>query len=149
VSATAVRAAIAEGDMEAAARLLGRPFSLRGPVIRGAERGRTIGFPTANMAITPDRALPAFGVYVTRAHLAGKSYAGATNIGIKPTFDEERPSVETYILDFEGDIYGREIRIELLHRLRGEEKFASIDALKARIAADVDAARAYFKAEEA
>lgn len=148
VSATAVRAAIAEGDMEAAARLLGRPFSLRGPVIHGAERGRTIGFPTANMAITPDRALPAFGIYVTRAHLGGKSYAGATNIGIKPTFDEERPSIETYILDFEGDIYGREIRIELLHRLRGEEKFDSIDALKARIAADVDAARAFFEADK-
>jgi riboflavin kinase/FMN adenylyltransferase len=147
VSATAVRGAIAEGDMEAAARLLGRPYSLRGPVIRGAERGRTIGFPTANMAITPDRALPAFGVYVTRAHLGGRAYAGATNIGIKPTFDQERPSIETYVLEFEGDIYGREIRIELLRRLRGEERFDSVDALKARIAADVDAARAYFETE--
>lgn len=143
VSATAIRAAIAAGDMETAARLLGRPFSLRGPVIRGAERGRTIGFPTANMAITPDRALPAFGVYVTRAHLDGRAYVAATNIGIKPTFDEERPSVETYILDFDGDIYGREMRIDILHRLRGEQKFDGIDALKAQIAADVAAARAY------
>ena len=118
--------------METAARLLGRPFSLRGPVVHGAERGRTIGFPTANIAITPDRALPAFGVYVTRAHVGGKTYMGATNIGIKPTFDDERPSVETYILDFEGDLYGRELRIEMLHRLRGEQKFDGIDALVAR-----------------
>ena len=103
----------------------------------------TIGFPTANMAITPDRALPAFGVYVTRAHVDGKTYGAATNIGIKPTFDEERPSVETYILDFEGDLYGRELRIDILHRLRGEQKFDGIDALKAQIAADVEAARAH------
>jgi riboflavin kinase/FMN adenylyltransferase len=144
VSATAVREAIAEGDMETAARLLGRTYSLRGPVVRGAERGRTIGFPTANIAITPDRALPAFGVYVTRAHAGGRMYMGATNIGIKPTFDEERPSVETYLLDFEGDLYGRELRIELLHRLRGEQKFNGIDALTAAIGADVESVRAYF-----
>jgi riboflavin kinase/FMN adenylyltransferase len=144
VSATAIRNAIAEGDMATAARLLGRPYSLRGPVVHGAQRGRTIGFPTANIAITPDRALPAYGVYVTRAHAGGKSYMGATNIGIKPTFDEERPSVETYILDFEGDLYGKEVRIEMLHRLRGEEKFDGLDPLIAAIAADVQATRAYF-----
>jgi riboflavin kinase/FMN adenylyltransferase len=144
VSATAIRNAIAEGHMETAARLLGRPFSLRGPVVRGAERGRTIGFPTANMAITPDRALPAFGVYVVRAAIGGASYMGATNIGIKPTFDEERPTIETYLLDFEGNIYGREIRIELLHRLRGEIKFAGVDALIEQISTDVEAVRRYF-----
>lgn len=143
VSATAIRAAIAAGDMETAARLLGRPFSLRGPVIRGAERGRTIGFPTANMAITPDRALPAFGVYVTRAHVGGRTYRAATNIGIKPTFDEERPSVETFIIDFDGDIYGQELRIDILHRLRGEQRFDGLEALKEQIAADVAAAGAY------
>lgn len=144
VSATAIRKAIADGDMESASRLLGRPYALRGPVVHGAERGRTIGFPTANIAITPDRALPAFGVYVTRAYAGGKSYMGATNIGIKPTFDEERPSVETYLLDFEGDLYGKELRIELLHRLRGEQKFDGLDALVAAIGADVESARAYF-----
>jgi|CXWL01.1.fsa_nt_gi riboflavin kinase/FMN adenylyltransferase len=144
VSATAIRQAIHDGDMETATRLLGRPFSLRGPVVRGAERGRTIGFPTANMAITPDRAMPAFGVYVSRAYIGEQSYMGATNIGVKPTFQGERPSVETYLLDFEGDLYGRELRIELLHRLRGEMKFDGIEALVAAIAADVDAARAYF-----
>jgi riboflavin kinase/FMN adenylyltransferase len=144
VSATAIRSAIASGDMETAARLLGRPFSLRGPVVRGHERGRAIGFPTANMAVTPDRALPAFGVYVTRSHVGGRSYPSATNIGINPTFDDAASSVETYILDFEGDLYGRELRVELLHRLRGEVKFDGIDALVAAIAADVAAVRAFF-----
>jgi riboflavin kinase/FMN adenylyltransferase len=144
VSATAIRAALAAGDMELASGLLGRPFSLRGPVIRGAERGRTIGFPTANIAITPDRALPAYGVYVTRTHIGGTSYPSATNIGIKPTFADERMSVETYIIDFEGDLYGRELRVDVLHRLRGETKFASVDGLVAAITADVAAARAYF-----
>jgi riboflavin kinase/FMN adenylyltransferase len=144
VSATAVRSAIGDGDMETAERLLGRPFSLRGPVVRGHERGRTIGFPTANMAVTPDRALPAFGVYVTRSHVGGRSYPSATNIGINPTFADPLPSVETYIVDFEGDLYGRELRVELLHRLRGEVKFDGIEPLVAAIAADVAAVRAYF-----
>lgn len=144
VSATAIREAIANGDMETAAELLGRAYSLRGPVVHGMERGRTIGFPTANIAITPDRALPAYGVYVTRAHVGGDSYMGATNIGIKPTFDNELPSVETYLLDFEGDLYGRELRVEVLHRLRGEVKFNGLDELVDAIAADVEATRAYF-----
>jgi riboflavin kinase / FMN adenylyltransferase len=147
VSATMIRQALAGGEMELAARLLGRTFALRGPVVRGEERGRTIGYPTANMAVTPDRALPAFGVYVTRAHTGNRSYVAATNIGINPTFDDVRPAVETYILDFEGDLYGRELRIEVLHRLRGEVKFNSIDALKAAIGADVEAARSYFAGE--
>lgn len=144
VSATAIRRAIAEGDMETAAELLGRPFSLRGPVIHGAERGRGLGFPTANIAVTPDRAMPAYGIYVTRAWIGDRPYKGATNIGIKPTFDNERPAVETHILDFEGDLYGRELRIELLHRLRGEVKFASIEALVEAIGADVDATCEYY-----
>jgi riboflavin kinase/FMN adenylyltransferase len=144
VSATAIRNAIADGDMETAARLLGRPYALRGPVVHGAERGRTIGFPTANIAVTPDRAMPAFGVYVARAYTGGRSYMAATNIGIKPTFEDELPTVEAYLLDFEGDLYGREVRIELLHRLRPEVKFDGMDALIAAIAADVESTRAYF-----
>jgi riboflavin kinase/FMN adenylyltransferase len=145
VSATAVRTALADGDMELVARLLGRPYAVRGPVVRGNERGRTIGFPTANIAVTPDRALPRFGVYVTRASVAGGSYLSATNIGVNPTFGDERPSIETYLLDFEGDLYGREMRVEVLHRLRGEEKFASVDALVEQIARDVEATREYFR----
>ncbi len=149
VSATAVRRALAAGDVDLARQLLGRPFALRGPVVRGHDRGLGIGFPTANLAVTPDRALPAFGVYVSRATVGGRSYQSATNIGINPTFDDDRPSVETYILDFEGDLYGRELRIEVLHRLRGERRFDGIDALKAAIAADVRAVRDYFAAEQA
>jgi riboflavin kinase/FMN adenylyltransferase len=144
VSSTSIRRALADGEMELAARLLGRPFSLRGPVVRGNERGRTIGFPTANIAVTPDRALPAFGVYVTSATVGGRTYKSATNIGINPTFDDPRPSIETYILDFEGDLYGRELRVDVLHRLRPEMKFDSIEALIAAIGADVQAARDYF-----
>ncbi len=144
VSSTSIRRALADGDMELAARLLGRPFAVRGPVVRGNERGRTIGFPTANIAVTPDRALPAYGVYVTRAHVGGRTYPSATNIGVNPTFDDARPSIETYIHDFEGDQYGRELRVEVLHRLRGETKFESIEALVASIAADAQAARDYF-----
>jgi len=149
VSATAIRRALSEGDMEFVAQLLGRPYALRGPVVRGAERGRLIGFPTANIAVTPDRALPAYGVYISRAHVGGRSYASATNIGIKPTFDEQRPSVETYLLDFEGDLYGRDLRIELLRRVRAEMKFAGVDALKEQIARDVEATRAYFAERDA
>jgi riboflavin kinase/FMN adenylyltransferase len=144
VSATAIRQAIQAGEMEEAARLLGRPFSLRGPVVRGAERGRVIGFPTANIAITPDRVFPAHGVYVSRAHIGQQTCMGATNVGIKPTFDEERPTVETFLLDFQGDLYGRELRIELLHRLRGEKRFSGIEALTAAIEADVQHVRSYF-----
>jgi riboflavin kinase/FMN adenylyltransferase len=144
VSATAIRRALGEGEMEVVAQLLGRSFALRGPVVKGHERGRALGFPTANIAVAPDRALPAFGVYVTRAHVAGGSFMGATNIGINPTFNDERPSVETYVLDFEGDLYGREMRVEVLHRLRGELKFDGLEALVAAIAADVEAVRAYF-----
>jgi riboflavin kinase/FMN adenylyltransferase len=144
VSATAIRKALSEGQMQLVAQLLGRSYSIRGPVVRGAERGRVIGFPTANIAVTPDRALPAYGVYVTRAVIGARTYASATNIGIKPTFEDERPSVETYILDFEGDLYGREIRLEVLERLRGEIKFDSIEELTAAIAADVQKTRDYF-----
>ncbi len=146
VSATMIRAALTAGDMETATALLGRPYALRGPVVRGHERGRRLGFPTANMAVTPDRAMPAFGVYVTASHVAGRRYMSATNIGVNPTFNDARASVETYILDFEGDLYGRELRIEVLHRLRPEAKFESLDELTRQIGADVEAARAYFSA---
>jgi riboflavin kinase/FMN adenylyltransferase len=146
VSSTAIRRALAEGDMELVARLLGRPYAIRGPVVRGNERGgRTLGFPTANIAVTPDRALPAFGVYVTSATTGDRVYQSATNIGINPTFNDPRPSIETYILDFEGDLYGRELRVDVLHRLREEKKFDSVDQLTEAIAADVQTVRDYFK----
>ncbi len=143
VGSTAVRVALSRGDMETAASLLGRPFSLRGPVVPGAERGRTLGFPTANIAVGLDRALPAYGVYVTHAHLGKRSYPAVTNIGLRPTFAEDKPIVETFLLDFEGELYGQEIRIELLHRLRGEIRFVNLEALREQIEKDIVAARAY------
>jgi len=143
VGSSATRLALVRGDMETVASLLGRPFYLRGPIVRGAERGRSLGFPTANIALGLDRALPAFGVYVTRAYLGEGTYPAVTNIGLRPTFGEDKTTVETYILDFEGEVHGQELRIELLHRLRGEMRFPSADALKEQIEKDIAAARAY------
>jgi len=143
VGSTAVRHSLERGDMETVASLLGRPFALRGPVIKGAERGKGLGFPTANMAFGQDRALPAFGVYVTRAYLREGVFPAVTNIGLRPTFDEDKPTVETFILDFQGEVYGQELRAELLHRLRGEVRFAGPEALREQIEKDVAATRAY------
>lgn len=146
VGSSAVRQALAAGDVERVARLLGRPFSLRGPVVVGARRGRSIGFPTANIALGLDRALPAFGVYVTRAYLRENAYPSCTNIGIRPTFDAEpRPTVETHILDLDEELYGQELRIDLLHRLRGELRFDSVDDLAAQIGRDIHSTREYFR----
>jgi riboflavin kinase / FMN adenylyltransferase len=148
VSSTLVRGALERGEMERTRDLLGRPFSLRGPVVRGAERGRLLGFPTANIAVAPDRQLPAFGIYVTRSYVGEKAYHSVTNIGLRPTFDEALPTVEAYLLDFSGDLYGLEMRLDILQRLREEMKFSDIEELKVQIARDVDAARAYFKNEQ-
>jgi riboflavin kinase/FMN adenylyltransferase len=140
-----IRDALGRGDVETVSDLLGRSFDLRGPVVRGDERGDKIGFPTANIAVAPDLALPAFGVYVTRSFIGEAAYDSVTNIGERPTFSPSRPTIETHILNFEGDCYERELRIELLHRLRGEQRFDSIDALVAQIRRDVEDARAYFR----
>lgn len=150
VGSSTVRQALSDGDVARVTRLLGRPFSLRGPVIQGDRRGRELGFPTANIAIGLDRALPAYGIYVSRAHIREGTYESCTSIGIRPTFDiEPRPTVETYIIDFTDEIYGEELTIELLDRLRGEEKFATVEELVAQMHRDVDQTRAYFRAHPA
>lgn len=136
-SSTAVRKALAAGDMDRVTALLGRPYRLSGPVIHGFERGRTIGFPTANISVAADRAMPALGVYATRATVAGRILSGATNIGRRPTFDEGHVSIETHLIDFEGDIYGERLEIEIIARIREEKKFSGPDELVAQIAADV------------
>lgn len=141
VSSTAVRDSIARGDMAKAARLLGRPFSLSGTVIRGVGRGQTLGFPTANLKVDAQRALPPDGVYVTRAYVEGTPHQAVTNIGVRPTFDEPGRTVEVFMLDFEGDLYGRHLKIDLLERLRGEMRFSGAEELKAQIAKDVVQAR--------
>jgi riboflavin kinase/FMN adenylyltransferase len=140
-SSTAVRKALAEGEMERVTALLGRNYRLAGPVVKGFERGRTIGFPTANISVAADRALPALGVYATRAHVAGHDLLGATNIGRRPTFDAGHISIETHLMDFEGDLYGERMEIEIVHRLRGEIAFPTVDELVAQIGKDVERAR--------
>lgn len=149
VGSSAIRQALAVGDVEEVARLLGRPFSLSGPVVAGAHRGAGLGFPTANIAIGRDRALPAFGIYVTRAFVRESQHRSCTNIGVRPTFDSEpQPTVETFILDFDDDIYGQELRIDLLHRLRDELKFDSVDALVDQMHRDITDARDYLAKEQ-
>ena len=157
VSSSAVRDALAAGDVEAVGNLLGRPFSLHGPVVRGVERGKVVmGFPTANIAVGPGMALPAFGVYATRAYLpAGQADDGVvarksvTNIGRRPTFEDGERTVEVYIMDFDADIYGRELRIDVLKRLRGEERFSDPQELVEQIRRDVVAAREYLESHPA
>ena len=144
VSSTRVREALAGGDMAAAAELLGRPFALRGPIVRGDERGRSIGFPTINLGLSPDLALPADGVYVSRTAVEGRSLRGCTNIGVRPTFGGARRVVETHLLDFEGDLYDRVASVELLRLLRPERTFDGPDALVAQIRRDAEETRAWF-----
>ena len=143
VSSSDIRGALARGDIDRVNDLLGRRFTLHGPVVTGFERGRTIGFPTANIAVGADRALPAAGVYATLALIDGVWQQSVTNIGVRPTFDDsEAVSVECHVLDYDGDLYGRDLRISLWGRLRGEVKFDGIEALKAQLARDCDDARA-------
>lgn len=135
VSSSEVRSAVGRGDMERAARLLGRPYALEGEVVAGRQVGRTIGFPTANIAVTPGMLLPPNGVYEARA--AG--HKAVVNIGRRPTLDNgEDVTVEAHLLGFSGDLYGRRLRVEFLRHLRPERKFNSLDELKAQIQRDIE-----------
>ncbi|HEV7731712.1 MAG TPA: bifunctional riboflavin kinase/FAD synthetase [Candidatus Binatia bacterium] len=141
VSSTVVRRLIAAGDVRRVARLLGRQHQLRGRVVGGDRRGRTIGFPTANMHQQPGVLLPADGVYAVWATVDGVRRPAVLNVGVRPTFGELRRTVEAHVLDFDGDLYGRWLCIDLVERLRGEMKFSGPGALVAAIKADVIAAR--------
>lgn len=141
VSSSKVREYVLEGRVEAAAQLLGRPFDLDGVVVRGAGRGRTIGFPTANID-TLNELRPAPGVYALRVRAGGRWLAGAANIGVKPTFGGGEVTIEAHLLGFTGDLYGQTLRLQFVERLRGEQRFASVDELKSQIARDIEAARA-------
>lgn len=142
ISSTAIRRALAEGDTPTAAKLLGRPVFLSGLVVQGARRGRTIGFPTANVAVDKGCVVPANGVYATRASFRGQTFPSVTNIGTRPTFDNGMRTVEVHILDFSGDIYGEIVKLEMVKRLRAETRFSSVDDLKTQISKDVEIARA-------
>lgn len=138
ISSTAIRRLIAEGDIVEANRMLGRSYSISGTVAHGNERGRLLGYPTANLELEDSRlAVPLGGVYVVRVLLGGKVYGGMANIGKNPTFgDVEKPRLETHIFNFAGDIYGRQLTVQFVQRVRGEVKFTSLDALKAQLAQD-------------
>lgn len=133
VSSTRIRELLEEGDVYRAAELLGRPYALRGRVVRGQARGRRIGFPTANLdPLDPRKIVPRLGVYAVRAtrEADGERYGGMMNIGVRPTFeDAAAPTVEVFLMDFEGELYGEVLRVEFVQRIRDERRFESLEAL--------------------
>ena len=144
VSSSRIRDLIAAGDVEQAALLLGRPPWVEGTVIRGDGRGRGLGFATANLSPAPRSALPVRGVYAGRAHLDDRSRPAAISVGFNPTFSDarDRVRIEAHLLDFDEDIYGRRLRLDLVRRLRDEERYASIEKLVAQVHRDIAAVRA-------
>jgi riboflavin kinase/FMN adenylyltransferase len=145
VSSSGVRRALAAGDMEHAARLLGRPYIIDGQVTRGQQLGRQWGFPTANLRIKHNP-LPMTGVFAVEVGgLGGQPLPGVANLGVRPTVGGTRPLLEVHLFDFDRDIYGAHISVRFAHKLRDEQRFPNFDALKAQIAADAVAARAFFK----
>ena len=147
VSSTYIRRLIELGQTERAARFLGHPHTLTGAVRHGRGVGASRLFPTANLAVPPHVLVPSYGVYVTRACLPdGTNYAAVTNVGIRPTLDNGADvTVEACLLDFQGDLYGKTLRLEFYRHLRDEMRFDSLDALRARIAADAETTRRYFE----
>ena len=142
VSSTLIRQALIQGDMRSIERLMGRYFYLRGKVITSGKRGRALGFPTANLDIEPQQALPGNGIYATIAQVDGKQFPSATNIGIRPTFGEGEKTVETHLLNYKGNLYGKDIRVEFVQKLRDEQRFPSSEELKVQIEKDVREAEA-------
>ena len=148
VSSTYIRSLVQAGDMERAADFLGHRHFLSQTVQHGQRLGRTIGIPTVNLAVPEHVLAPAHGVYVTEVFLPdGRRCAGVTNVGTRPTVsDSDRVSVETYLLGFEGDLYGQELRVEFCRRLRGEQRFDTLEALRQEIQRNIQQAEAYFEA---
>jgi riboflavin kinase/FMN adenylyltransferase len=151
ISSTRIRQLLQGGDVRKAAQLLGRYPTLTGEVIEGAKRGRTLGFPTANLAMPPERLIPANGVYATFVHRPGNSrrFASVANIGVRPSFEETKRTVETYIFDFNEKLYGQQLTLEFVEYLRPEKKFAGINELVDQIAHDVEHARSILAKEVA
>lgn len=137
VSSTTIRKAMAEGNMEKVRMLTGRYFSLHGRVVTGAGRGEGLGFPTANLDVNSGQALPPDGVYAGLAHINGKIYQTMTNVGKDPTFGVSERTIEAYLLDYSGDLYGHELTVDFVARLRDEKKFKNVDELKKQVAEDV------------
>ncbi|HLH20984.1 MAG TPA: bifunctional riboflavin kinase/FAD synthetase [Chloroflexota bacterium] len=141
ISSTRIRDLLEAGEVAEAARLLGRPYRLAGEVLGGAQRGRQLGFPTANLVPPAEQVLPAHGVYAGRATVEGTTYASVANVGTRPTFGEDRPLIEVHLLDYAGDLYGRHLAFDFVERVRTIRRFESIEALRAQITADIASAR--------
>jgi riboflavin kinase/FMN adenylyltransferase len=147
VSSTRIRQTLRDGAVDQAARFLGRPFSLPGVVVDGDKPGRALGFPTAHLRLDEELAIPASGVYVCHARLASGVYPAVTSIEVRPTFEtqENKLTIEAYLLDFSGDLYGHTLRLDFIARLRPELKFADVKAQRAQIEQDVEAAQRILK----
>ncbi len=142
VRSSRIRALLAQdGAVDQATDLLGRPYQVWGEVIHGAERGRRLGYPTANLTVPGGRLLPAYGIYACWAWWGETGLPAAVNVGIRPTFDNGQPSVEAYLLDFDGDLYGETLGLSFIRRLRGEQRFTDINALISQMGRDVEATR--------
>ena len=146
VSSSAIREALSTGDVDRSCRLLGRPYALTGQVVVGQKLGRTLGFPTANLAVSGDKFLPRRGVYAVtvKSSSLDSPRLGVVNIGCRPTVNGQQETIEVHVLDWSGDLYGHTVTIELVQFLRPEQKFASMDALKAQIMQDCDRVRSRF-----
>lgn len=152
ISSSIIRQALEQGDLKKSNRLLGRPYSLVGQVVEGQKLGRTLGFPTANLQLPPQKFLPRFGVYAVEVYILGQKqlpenstgdrlYLGVMNVGCRPTLNGLHPTIEIHLLNWSGDLYGKTLRVNLIEFLRPEQKFASLDLLKAKIKEDCAIAR--------
>ena len=142
MSSTAIRAAVARGDLAAANQALGRAYPLVAHVVRGDGRGRGLGFPTANLgSIAPEKLVPPPGIYAVRANLPQGVHSGALHVGPRPTFEGATPSIELHVLDFEGDLYGSRVRVDFREKIRDVQSFVSVDALVDQMRSDVGEAR--------
>jgi riboflavin kinase/FMN adenylyltransferase len=151
ISSSAIRTLLLEGQVQAAARMLGRPYRHKGTVVRGMRMGTQLGFPTANLALSPDLLIPARGIYVVQVRVRAngdddvRRYEGVANVGVRPTVDDGPLVVEAHLFGVNGELYGERISLEYLMRLRDEERFGSLEELKAAIARDVARAKAWFR----
>ena len=141
ISSTRIRNLISAGEVEEAAQLLGRPYVVRGEVVVGDRRGRSIGFPTANVLQDAAQVIPARGVYAGFVYIGKQVHAACTNVGVAPTFERGENRIEAYLIDFEGDLYGSIVDVSFIRRIRSEKRFSGVEELKAQIARDVEEAR--------
>ena len=146
VRSTAIRDAIGRGDVSRAAKMLGRDFALPGLVVEGLGRGRSLGFPTANLQPPEGLAVPKDGIYAAWASTDQGAFMAATSIGARPTFEESNRTIEAFILDFDGDLYGQEVTLKFVRRLRDEVKYEAVGDLQAQVDLDVQQTRAILRA---